>query len=92
MTLHAARRRYKPGGWSYHEGDPSDPRMTAAAVKRGVRLTSRSRPLKPEDFKRFKYIIGMDPNNIRAILVRARGSHMQVGLRSLSAPLKCEVG
>ena len=63
--------RYKPSGYSYHEGDAADPRMTAAASKRGVRLTSRSRPLQPADFKRFKYIVGMDANNMRAILVRS---------------------
>lgn len=62
---------YKPGGYSYHEGDAADPRMTAAASKRGVRLTSRSRPLQPSDFKRFKYIVGMDANNMRAILTAA---------------------
>ncbi len=64
---------YKPGGWSYHEGDASDTRMTAAAKNRGVYLTSRSRPLRPEDFRRFKYIIGMDDSNIRSIMVRAGG-------------------
>lgn len=50
--------RYKSGGWSYHEGDASDPRMLEAARKRGVYLTSRSRPLVPEDFSKFDYIIG----------------------------------
>lgn len=40
---------YLPGGFSYHEGDPADSRMTATARKRGVNLTSRSRPLKPQD-------------------------------------------
>ncbi|GBF99308.1 tyrosine phosphatase [Raphidocelis subcapitata] len=62
---------YKPGGFSYHEGDPADPRMTAAAAGRGVRLTSRSRPLAPADFGRFKYIVGMDGANVRAILTAA---------------------
>ena len=37
------------------------------AQKRGVVLTSRSRPLRPVDLSRFDYIIGMDPKNIRAI-------------------------
>jgi protein-tyrosine phosphatase len=32
-------------GTSYHEGDPADARMTAAAAKRGVQLTSVSRPM-----------------------------------------------
>ena len=50
--------RYKDKGWAYHEGDPSDGRMLAAAAKRGVRLTSRSRPLRPEDMTTFDYILG----------------------------------
>lgn len=60
---------YRPGGFSYHEGDAADPRMTAAAAKRGVKLTSRSRPLAPGDFARFQHIIAMDDNNVRAIEV-----------------------
>lgn len=59
--------RYLEGGWSYHEGDAADPRMTATAKQRGVILTSRSRPLVPLDLAKFDYIIGMDPRNIRAI-------------------------
>lgn len=62
---------FKPGGFSYHEGEAADPRMTAAAAKRGVRLTSRSRPLVPGDFARFKYIVGMDGSNMRAIATAA---------------------
>mmetsp|Transcript_18336 Transcript_18336/g.54705 ORF Transcript_18336/g.54705 Transcript_18336/m.54705 type:complete len:271 (-) Transcript_18336:95-907(-) len=58
---------YTAGGFSYHEGDDADPRMTVTAAKRGVKLTSRSRPLQPVDLSRFQYIIGMDDNNIRAI-------------------------
>lgn len=34
---------------SYHEGDAADSRMMATARKRGVNLTSRSRPLRPQD-------------------------------------------
>jgi len=55
---------YLEGGWSYHEGDPADPRMTRAAKTRGIKLTSQSRPLKPEDLSRFEYIVCMDPKNI----------------------------
>ncbi|CAG9464216.1 unnamed protein product [Pedinophyceae sp. YPF-701] len=62
---------YKEGGWSYHEGDPADSRMKAAAQPRNVCLTSISRPLKPEDFSRFDYIIGMDDSNMRAISTAA---------------------
>ncbi|KAK9904002.1 hypothetical protein WJX75_002293 [Coccomyxa subellipsoidea] len=57
--------------WSYHTGDPSDRRMIAAATKRGVNLTSRSRPLTAEDMQNFDYILGMDFENIAAIQVAA---------------------
>ena len=53
-----------PGGISYHEGDDADRRMTSAASKRKVSLTSKSRPLRPEDFDRFEHILAMDGSNI----------------------------
>lgn len=62
---------FTEGGWSYHEGDAADPRMTVTAKRRGVFLTSRSRPLQPLDLTRFDYIIGMDGNNLRAIKTAA---------------------
>ena len=49
--------------WAYHEGKDADERMTAAAKKRNIHLTSKSRPLVPEDFQRFDMIIGMDFEN-----------------------------
>jgi protein-tyrosine-phosphatase len=53
-----------------HAGESADARMTAAAIKRGVCLTSRSRPLRPDDLQRFDYIIGMDNKNLRAMEAR----------------------
>jgi hypothetical protein len=95
FTGGGASNWYKPGGFSYHEGDDADERITAAgacggrtshsrvcssesscpvaadlahtpvlsctapfppllaAVKRGVKLTSKSRPLQPQDLTRF---------------------------------------
>ena len=44
--------------------------MTQAAKKRGVHLSSKSRPLKPEDLSKFEYIVGMDPKNLTAMTVR----------------------
>lgn len=58
---------YIENGFSYHEGDPADPRMRQAAMKRGLTLESRSRPLKPEDFDKFEIIVGMDSSNIQSI-------------------------
>jgi hypothetical protein len=37
---------YKPGVESYHTGNKADARMTAAAAKRGITLSSRSRPMR----------------------------------------------
>jgi protein-tyrosine phosphatase len=68
---------YRAGGWSYHEGDESDPRMTAAAAKRGISLTSRSRPLKPADLAAFDCVVGMDGKNIAAI--RLAADHWRAG-------------
>mmetsp|Transcript_5892 Transcript_5892/g.15663 ORF Transcript_5892/g.15663 Transcript_5892/m.15663 type:complete len:256 (+) Transcript_5892:99-866(+) len=58
---------FKPNGVSFHEGGPSDSRMTAAALQRGIELTSRSRPLKPADLERFDVIVAMDDSNVREI-------------------------
>lgn len=58
---------YLPGGFSYHEGDPADSRMSATARSRGITLTSRSRPLNPADLAEFDYIVGMDASNVAAI-------------------------
>lgn len=44
----------------YHEGELPDPRMRAAAEKRGYRLHHRARPVVAEDFEAFDRIIAMD--------------------------------
>lgn len=62
--------RYKigtKGGWSHHVGHDADERMAAAAKKRDIHLTSKSRPLEPEDFDKFDFIIGMDYDNSQEI-------------------------
>ena len=41
--------------------------MTDAARGRNITLTSRSRPLTPQDLADFDYIIGMDYENVAAI-------------------------
>jgi len=58
---------FTPGGYSYHEGDPPDARMAAAATARGVALTSRSRPLTAADFAAFDWIVVMDGSNEREV-------------------------
>eukprot|EP00188_Purpureofilum_apyrenoidigerum_P004410 Plantae.Rhodophyta-Purpureofilum_apyrenoidigerum.ctg4980.p1 GENE.Plantae.Rhodophyta-Purpureofilum_apyrenoidigerum.ctg4980~~Plantae.Rhodophyta-Purpureofilum_apyrenoidigerum.ctg4980.p1 ORF type:complete len:205 (-),score=42.60 Plantae.Rhodophyta-Purpureofilum_apyrenoidigerum.ctg4980:478-1092(-) len=59
-------------GWSYHEGDSADSRMQETAARRGIKLTSKSRPLKREDLESFDYILAMDENNVREIMRAAK--------------------
>ena len=62
-----SRDWYRKGGFSFHEGDPADSRMTAAARRRAVTLTSRSRPLTPDDVTSFDRVVTMDGANERAV-------------------------
>jgi len=55
------------GTYAGHRGELPDPRMRAAASRRGYSLTHRSRPVRPEDFERFDYILAMDDNNYEAL-------------------------
>ena len=45
------------------------------ATKRGIKMEGASRPLRPEDFSAFDYIIGMDNSNKGALWVTAPGRH-----------------
>ncbi|XP_055835775.1 uncharacterized protein LOC129904259 [Solanum dulcamara] len=56
------------GTINYHEGNEADPRMRAAAKRRGIAITSISRPIKPSDFKDFDLILAMDEQNKADIL------------------------
>eukprot|EP00252_Welwitschia_mirabilis_P019050 TRINITY_DN430_c0_g1_i1.p1 TRINITY_DN430_c0_g1~~TRINITY_DN430_c0_g1_i1.p1 ORF type:complete len:226 (-),score=41.45 TRINITY_DN430_c0_g1_i1:277-954(-) len=58
------------GTINYHEGNPADPRMKAAAKKRGIDITSISRPIQPTDFQKFDIILAMDRQN-KADIVEA---------------------
>ncbi len=51
----------------YHEGELADARMRRHAAQRGYRLTHRSRPVRPEDFRTFDLIVAMDEQNIRGL-------------------------
>ncbi|KAK9279134.1 hypothetical protein L1049_012811 [Liquidambar formosana] len=51
------------GTIDYHEGNPADPRMRAASKRRGIEITSISRPIRPSDFRDFDLILAMDKQN-----------------------------
>lgn len=50
------------GGW--HVGQLPDKRMRVHARERGLELTHRCRQIRPADFSRFDWIVGMDAQNI----------------------------
>ncbi|KAI3420525.1 Acid phosphatase, partial [Psidium guajava] len=56
------------GTINYHEGNLADPRMRTAAKRRGVEITSTSRPIRPSDFRDFDLILAMDKQNREDIL------------------------
>lgn len=51
------------GTIDYHEGNLADPRMRAASKRRGIEITSISRPIRPSDFRDFDIILAMDKQN-----------------------------
>jgi protein-tyrosine phosphatase len=53
------------GGW--HVGKPADPRMRAAAERRGIHLPSRARQLELVDLTSFDRILTMDDANLAAV-------------------------
>lgn len=68
------------GTGAWHVGNPPDPRMAAAAAKRGIDLAPlRARQAKAEDFLRFDHIFAMDWNNL-ADLERLRPSKATASL------------
>ena len=58
------------GGW--HEGDPPDARMVAAAARRGVNISyQRARQVDLSDFFQFDYVLAMDMSNLADLLALA---------------------
>ncbi|OAY51437.1 putative low molecular weight protein-tyrosine-phosphatase slr0328 isoform X2 [Manihot esculenta] len=56
------------GTIGYHEGNLADTRMRAVSKRRGVEITSLSRPLRPSDFRDFDIILAMDKQNREDIM------------------------
>ena len=60
------------GTAGYHVGEPPDPRMQAAAARRGYELKAlRARVVEPRDFERFDLILAMDRENLEVLHRRA---------------------
>lgn len=74
------------GTGAYHAGELPDPRMRSTAASHGLKLTSRARQLRAEDFTTFDLIIAMDRsnfNNIRAEAVKASVAEADFELRMM---------
>ena len=57
----------------FHSGAPADARMQMHAIRRGYKLPSISRQVKPKiDFNRFDMVIGMDDQNIKDLKALSR--------------------
>jgi len=60
------------GTAGYHVGEAPDPRMRAAAARRGYHLAElRARIVEPGDFERFDLILAMDRENLAVLQRRA---------------------
>ncbi len=64
------------GTHGYHHGAPPDARARAAALRRGIDISSlRARRVTPEDFERFDLVLAMDDENHAALLEMAAKEH-----------------
>jgi protein-tyrosine phosphatase len=52
------------GTGSWHVGESPDHRSVRSAATHGVTLSGHSRPVQPEDFRQFEYIVAMDQSNL----------------------------
>ena len=70
------------GTHAYHIGDPPDPRAQAAALRRGVDLsTLRGRQATSRDIETFDYILAMDRQNLANLLaISPRGQEHKIRL------------
>ena len=64
------------GTQGYHSGEPPDPRAVRHAAQRGYDIAGlRARPVQPDDFARFQWILAMDEANLAWLLKRAPAGH-----------------
>lgn len=76
------------GTHGYHTGEPPDPRAIAAGQRRGYALQAlRARPVQPEDYERFDWLLAMDEANLEWLQRKAPPGHRaELKLLLASAP------
>ena len=73
------------GTSSWHIGCQADPRMQAAAKRRGINLPSRARQIKPDDLSQFDLILTMDTDN--QAVVEALAKQADAGAKAEIRPM-----
>ncbi|MDO8419669.1 MAG: low molecular weight protein-tyrosine-phosphatase [Rubrivivax sp.] len=70
------------GTHGYHAGEAPDPRAIRTAAQRGYDLAAlRARPVQPEDFSRFHWLLAMDEANLTWLRSRLpEGAGPRMGL------------
>jgi protein-tyrosine phosphatase len=70
------------GTSSYHAGEPPDPRTVAVARRYGIEVEHAARQIRPEDFRRFDYVLAMDRANLAKVrrLADGRADGTHIGL------------
>lgn len=73
------------GTGSWHVGNRADPRMRAAADRRGIHLPSRARQIELDDFSRFDLVVTMDSDNLRNVrsLAKEAGNKATATIRPM---------
>ncbi len=73
------------GTGSWHVGNKADPRMRAAAERRGIHLPSRARQIELDDFSRFDLVLTMDNDNLRNVrsLAKEAGNNAKATIRPM---------
>ena len=64
------------GTHGYHTGEGPDPRAVAAGSRRGYELAAiNARPVQPDDFQRFDWLLAMDEDNLSWLQRKAPEGH-----------------
>lgn len=70
--LQAQVRVDSAGTQGYHTSEPPDPRAIQAAARRGYDIAGlQARPMRPEDFSRFDWLLAMDQTHLDWMRKRA---------------------
>jgi protein-tyrosine phosphatase len=74
------------GTQGYHTSEPPDPRAVKAAARRGYDIGSlQARPIRPEDFTRFDWLLAMDRSHLEWLARRPAAAQLRAGLLMAAA-------